>query len=105
MGSPRLLVELCIGADSNLGADIGCYAVRVAVDQDLTSGGTVVALLGLMDLDVSLGMHVLVWGSLPCTSGCPLWNVLITRYLITLPQISKTRWIIQKCVKRVRNSF
>ena len=67
----RVLIEICAGHDSRLGqpravAD-GCVAVRVTVDDDLTSVEGVHKVLDL--LSDYLFKPIFIWVSIPCTGG------------------------------------
>ena len=66
----RTMIEFCCGADSFLGqltkSSMNCEVVRLTKEEDVTTPhGLSVATQAIN------GRRTLLWGSIPCTGGCP----------------------------------
>ena len=77
MRNDRTLIEFCCGPSSLLGVETkhsrGCKVVRLTEEEDVTAPrGISVA------LEAIAGPCTLLWGSIPCTGGCP-WQKINRR--------------------------
>ena len=77
-----VLLEFCCGTSSLLGRPSahskGCHVVRLTAEHDMTSPSGMALAHNAIEHAVSDGKAIALWGSLPCTGGCP-WIRLNTR--------------------------
>ena len=81
-GATRRIVEFCCEQDSMMGrasgASKGCEVIRLTIEDDLTSKSGLDKALRAVS-DPLLGPNTMLWGSIPCTGGCPWQRINVTR--------------------------
>ena len=87
----RTIVEYCTGKDSRIGRpglkDPECKVVRLTIEDDLrTPRGRAIALSA-----VRTNPNVLLWVAIPCTGGCQLQNINMTKGPTTVAKIEQHR--------------
>ena len=93
--SERILLEYCCGEDSRLGRrsswSKGCHVVRLTKENDMsTPAGLKFALAAARGARRD-GKRVDLWGSIPCTGGCPFQRLNAKRGPSTRRKIAAHR--------------
>jgi len=74
----RRIVEFCCEPDSSIGQATArfrdCEVVRLTIQDDLTTDAGLQKALRAVS-DPVLGPSTMLWGSIPCTGGCPWQRV------------------------------
>lgn len=89
----RMIIEFCCGRNSRLGRPYswnqGCDVIRLTLDDDVTTTVGLKKALDAIQEANRLGIHVLLFVSIPCTGGSMWTNLNKTRGASTRRLIAK----------------
>ena len=75
----RYIIECCTSENSRLGAmkftKDGCEVDRITIEHDFTTETSLKRSIAAAREAADKGYYLALWGSLPCTAGCP-WQLL-----------------------------
>ena len=97
-GSTSLMVEVCTSESSELGSDElrgDCFVHRITSRCDFTTPAGLASAMAMVDQAHQRHLPVTIWGSLPCTSGCPWWNVILARYPKAKGKLDRHKRVLQ----------
>ena len=98
--STRVLLEYCCGPDSRLGcrsrASRGCHVIRLTREHDMSTQAGLDYALSIVQRARDDGKSVDLWGSIPCTGGCPFQRLNAKRGPKTRKKIAMHKRLFSK---------
>ena len=99
--SDRYLIECCTSEESRLGAirytEDGCKVDRITIKHDFTTEASLKKSIEAAKRAAEEGYYLALWGSLPCTAGCP-WQHLNKRHRTARKKIAQHMVIFRKLI-------